>query len=107
MPFCGDTYADPDMGLACELPAGHAGDHVMDTGDGDGVWAWPNVSHLVGPEAEAEDLAILAVRSADGMLLDVVAHADAAAAHGLTADGPIGRRVLASLGLVSTGAAFR
>jgi hypothetical protein len=34
------------------------------------------------------------------MVLDIVSHADRAADHGLTADGPVGRRILRQLGMV-------
>lgn len=104
----GDTY------LYCTDAAGHAGDHTAPTGDGDGVWAWTQVHHpscparhlvdaggpylasacLCGPEAVAEDAVLMAERTPDTMLLDVVAHADAAMAHPLDRHGPVARRLI-------------
>jgi hypothetical protein len=55
---------------------------------------------LCGPEAQEEDRLILMSRSTDAMVLDIVSHADRAADHGLTADGPVGRRILRQLGMV-------
>jgi hypothetical protein len=52
---------------------------------------------LCGPEAAAEDAVILAERSPDTMLLDVVAHADHATGQAsVSLSGPVGRRMAAA-----------
>lgn len=120
MTLCLDAYADTD--LHCTLAAGHDGDHTCPTGDGDGVWAWaPFIHHpscparhlvdaggpyladacLCGPEAAAEDAVILAERTPDTMLSDVLAHAALAMDGPSTMlPGPIGRRVARRYGIL-------
>jgi hypothetical protein len=53
-----------------------------------------SASCLCGPEAAAEDQLILQHRSVDAMLLDVIAHADAAVTKAW-GPGPIARRMRA------------
>lgn len=115
--LCLAGYGDTD--LHCTQFLGHDGDHTCPTGDGDGDWAWAQVIHhpscparhlvdaggpylagacLCGPEAAAEDAVI--ERTPATMLLDVVAHADAAVAHPLVMlAGPVGRRLARTLGI--------
>lgn len=114
MNLCLAPYGDTD--LHCTDDLGHKGDHTTPTGDGDGVWAWAQVHHpscpvrlyghlddrpqcLCGPEAAAEDAVILAERTPDTMLLDIVAHADRATTYPSLMGGPVGRRLAVTLGL--------
>lgn len=114
MNLCLAPYGETD--IHCTDTLGHPGDHTADS------FAWERFIHhpscparrlvdaggpyldkacLCGPEAAAEDAVILAERTPDTMLLDVVAHADAATTElraGWT-QGPVGRRLAQALGL--------
>lgn len=86
----------PRRGLPASAECILAGRHLLLITDHDVDHCAARHACLCGPEAAAEDQVILMERAPDTMLLDILAHADAAQGNYLgLKEGPVGRRLRA------------